>query len=168
MKLQDWINTVLDEDLVCERYRDDLRSVSSKSRLLDVALDVNGFPFIMEMGAKGFPLPYETIMSELKSYINGHYIVTKKGKSGGTYTTCAYCCYSESSEIDICTTATMFFGCDLDVYIKNNDFVRLYCDPNTHLRVHCPKSARCIVELWQGASVEVIGGNYEKVEIIQN
>ena len=167
MKLQEWINTVLNDNLVCERYADDLRAVTSKSKLLDVALDVNGFPFIMDMGAKGFPLPYETIMTELKSYINGRYIVTKTGKSGKSYTTSAYCCYSDSVAIDIVTTATMFFGCNLDVYVKENDFVRLYCDPNTSLRVHCPKNARCIVELWGNATVEVCG-NYSRVEIIDN
>lgn len=156
MKLQDWINGVLDDDLVCERYRDDLANAMSKPRILDVALDVNGFPFIMEMGEKGNPLPYETILTDLRSYINGRYIVTKKGKSGYSYTTSAYCCHSDVNGIDIVTTATMFFGCDLDVYIKENDFVRLYCDTNTVLRVHCPKSARCIVETWGNAQVEVV------------
>lgn len=156
MKLQDWINGVLDDGLVCERYRDDLANAMSKSKILDVALDVNGFPFIMEMGEKGNPLPYETILTDLKSYINGRYIVERKGKSGRSYTTSAYCCHSDANGIDIVTTATMFFGCDLDVYVKENDFVCLYCDTNTVLRVHCPKSARCIVEMWGNAQVEVV------------
>ena len=156
MKLQDWINGVLDDDLVCERYRDDLANAMSKSKILDVALDVNGFPFIMEMGEKGYPLPYETILTDLKSYINGRYIVTKKGESGRSYTTSVYCCHSDVDGIDIVTTATMFFGCDLDVYVKENDFVCLYCDTNTVLRVHCPKSARCIVETWGNAQVVVV------------
>lgn len=156
MKLQDWINGVLDDNLVCERYRDDLANAMSKSRILDVAMDVNGFPFIMEMGKRGNPLPYETILTDLRSYVNGKYIVTKKGKSGHSYTTSGYCCHSDANGIDIVTTATMFFGCDLDVYIKENDFVRLYCDTNTVLRVHCPKSARCIVETWGNAQVEVV------------
>ena len=95
-------------------------------------------------------------MTDLKSYINSRYIVTKKGESGRFYTTSAYCCHSDVNGIDIVTTATMFFGCDLDVYVKENDFVCLYCDTNTVLRVHCPKSARCIVEMWGNAQVEVV------------
>lgn len=158
MKLQDWIDSVLDQGLVCDRYSYDVRNAFSKANLLDVGLDANGFAFIMEMDKKGYPLPYETILLDLKSYINGRYIVRKAGKS---YTTSVYCCYSES--IVASTTLTLFFGCTMDVYIKENDFVALYCDGNTKLRIHCPKTSKCDVEAWGNA--EIVNINNTNIDI---
>ena len=149
MKLQEWINLVLDEGFVCERYKEALMQNLSKAKLLDIVLDPNGYAFIMDMGNKGYPLPYETIMTDLRSYINGKYIAKKKDKS---YTTSAYCCCSDSAYIT--TTLTLFFGCMMDVYIPQNTIASLYCDTNTHLRIHCPSSSSCVVEIWGYGDIE--------------
>lgn len=151
MKLQTWINNALQDGEVCDRYSSQLGNVMDKASLMQVVLDGNGFTFLMDMAAKGKALPYEVIATELRPFINGNYIVTHTTKEGVSYTTSAYCCYYDNEGISLTTRATMFFGCDTDVYINDYDAVIIYCDSNTTLRIHCPPTAKVVIEAWGNA-----------------
>lgn len=167
MKFKEWLNKVIVSGNLCDEYATQASQSKSKTSLMDIVLDANGVSYLCEMDSKGFALPYETILSEFKSYINGRYVFTKKNDKGNGYTSTVYCCYSDSDSILITTTLTTLLGCNTDVVIKDNDFVRIYADKNCQLRINCPVTSRCIVEYWEGANVEVVDNN-DKVELIEN
>lgn len=166
MKIQEWLNTLLEKGLVCEQYAQKIECASSKAQLINLLLDANGASFLCEMDAKGFPLPYETILRDFNRFVNGNYIASYQNSKGNGYTSSFYCCYIEKDKLEINTTQTLLFCCTLDVFIKENDFVKLFLDKRCDVRVHCPKSARCIVHYWKGAKIEVMD-NYHLVELIE-
>lgn len=163
MKTTKWINGLIERGLVCDKYKDKIAKALSKKQIMDVFLDANGIPFLCEISSGGDALPYEVILSEFKSYINGRYS-SCHGEIGHEYTSAVYCCYSDSNGLDIDTTQTLFLGCSLNVNVKPNDYVRIYLDKGSDIRIHCPESAKCIVENW-GGMASVIGA-VENVKII--
>lgn len=167
MKFNEWIQEIIGNGLLCGDYTTKVDDAKSKARLMDIVLDANGVSWLPEMDSKGMPLPYETILRDFKSYINGRYIghfYNKSGKLG--YTSTLYCCFDES-DIEINTTLTTILGCTCDVWIGKNDFVKIYADKNCKLMIHCHETSRCIVEYWDGAIIEVdeqLGGNVELIK----
>lgn len=167
MEFKDWISEVRGNGLLCASYSEKVDNAKSKKQLLDVVLDSNGVSFLCEMDSHGLALPYETILKSFSSYVNGRYVSEHKNDKGNGYNSCIFCCYSDSDTIEINTTLTTLLGCSTDIYIKDNDFCKIYADKNCNLRIHCPITSRCIVEYWKGAKVEVLG-NYDNVELIEN
>lgn len=167
MKVQDWLNGLIDKGLVCDEYTKKVVDASSKAQLINVLLDANGISFLCEMDAKGYPLPYETILKEFPRFANGNYVAVYKNAKGNGYDSCFYCCYTDSTLVEVNTTQTLLLGCTLDVRIKENDFVRLYVDKNCSVKVHCPKSSKCILTYWRGAKVEVEDVSLCNVELIE-
>ena len=169
MRYSEWIKSVIESGNLCGAYQDKTMNAKSKLDLVRICLDANGASYLCEMQAKGIPLPYETICKEFKSYINGRYVAEFKNEKGNGYTSCIYCCFSDSTDINIETTITTVLGCKSDIWVRENDFVRIYADSNCDLAIHCPKTSRCIVEYWDGAKIinidERFGG---KVELIKH
>lgn len=168
MRFQDWISEIIKSGLLCSEYANKVDDAKGKSRLMDLCLDSNGVSFLCEMGAKGMPFPYESILREFKSYINGRYIgryYNKGGKLG--YTSSIYCCFSDSDRIDVQTTLCTILGCKSEVYISENDFVKLYVDSNCELAIHCPITSRCIVECWGNAKIcDCLDGG--RIDVVRN
>lgn len=164
---KEWLALLKENGLLCDVYCDKVDNAKSKLELVRCCLDANGANFLQEMQSAGFPLPYEVICSVFHSYINGRYIAEFKNERGSGYTSCVYCCYSESDSIEINTTLTTLLGCSANVYIKDNDFCKIYADKNCNLRIHCPITSRCIVEYWKGANIVVLE-NCNNVELIEN
>lgn len=168
MDFKSWLNKVIETGNLCNEYKDKALDAKSKASLMQLCLDSNGASYLCEMDAKGLPLSYETITTSFRSYINGRYIAEYKNDKGNGYSSCIYCCFSDSSDINIETTITTILGCEADVWVRKNDFVRVYADKNCKLMIHCHETSRCIVEYWDGAIVEVdehLGG---KVELIKH
>ena len=163
MDFKTWINKVIESGNLCGEYKDKVDDAKSKKQILDIVLDANGSSFLQEMQAKGMPLPYETINNEFRSYINGRYKAEFKNDKGNGYSSSLYCCYAED-ELLIDTTLTTMLGCNTDVYIRNNDFVKIYADKNCELHISCPESSRCIVEYWDGARIFVHRGVVEMIK----
>lgn len=163
MDFKTWINTVIKTGNLCEDYKVKVDDANSKKQLLDIVLDANGVSYLCEMETKGYPLPYETIHRQFGSYINGRYKAEYKNEKGNGYTSSIYCCYAEE-EMLVDTTLTTMLGCNTDVYIRENDFVRIYADKNCELHISCPPSSRCIVDYWDGAHVVVHKGNVELIK----
>lgn len=163
MDFNTWINTVIKTGNLCEDYKVKVDDAKSKLQLMQVVLDANGSSFLQEMQAKGMPLSYETINKDFRSYINGRYKAEFKNEKGNGYTSSIYCCYAED-ELLIDTTLTTMLGCNTDVYIRPNDFVKIYADKNCELHISCPVSSRCIVDYWDGAHVVVHKGNVELIK----
>lgn len=165
MKVQDWLKALIKKGLVCKEYSLKIVQATSKAKMVDVLLDANGITFLCEMCSKGYVLPYETIIKEFKGFLNGNYVAVYKGEGGVCYDSCFYCCYSEGKSINIKTTQTLFLGCNLDVYIKENDFVKLVVDRNSKIKVHCPKTSRCTIDCWKGSEIKVAEPKYNNVDI---
>ena len=155
MSFKEWINNIIKEGHLCESYEQKVKSSSTKLSLMRLCLDANGASYLCEMDSLGYQLPYETILKEFGNYINGRYIAAFHNENGNGYTSTLYCCYTDDSKINIETTLTTILGCKSDLYIKENDFVKIYADRNCELTIHCPKSARCIINYWNGAKIVV-------------
>lgn len=166
MKFSEWITKVIESGLLCEAYTDKVEEAKSKKRLMNIVLDSNGQSYLCEMQAKGMALPYETIVTEFKSYINGRYKAEFSKGYKVFYTSCLYCCYDDSVDVD--TTATVLLGCKCDVNIKDWDFVKLYVDTNCDITINCPENARCLVESWGNAKISVNSRKSENVTINKN
>lgn len=166
MKFSEWITKVIESGLLCEAYTDKVEEAKTKKRLMDIVLDSNGQSYLCEMQAKGMALPYETITTEFKSYINGKYKAEFSKGDRVFYTSCLYCCYDDSVDVD--TTATVLLGCKCDVNIKDWDFVKLYVDTNCDITINCPENARCLVESWGNAKISVNSRKSENVTINKN
>lgn len=165
MRFKEWITKIISRGFLCKAYTDKVEQAISKKRLMDVVLDANGVSYLPEMQAKGMALPYETITSEFKAYINGNYKAEFSKGDRVFYTSCLYCCYSEPIHID--TTVTTLLGCNSEITIDDYDFVKLYLDSNCVVKINCPKNARCLVEYWGNAKIELVGDN-KSVEMIKN
>lgn len=166
MKFSEWITKVIESGLLCEAYTDKVEEAKTKKRLMDIVLDSNGQSYLCEMQAKRMALPYETITTEFKSYINGRYKAEFSKGDKVFYTSCLYCCYDDSVDVD--TTATVLLGCKCDVNIKDWDFVKLYVDTNCDITINCPENARCLVESWGNAKISVNSRKSENVTINKN
>lgn len=167
MKFKEWLKSVIDSGNLCSGYKDKAMESKSKSALMDIVLDANGVSYLCEMDSRGYALPYETILNEFKSYINGRYVYTRKNDKGNGYSSSIYCCYCDSDSININTTLTTLLGCKSSIVVGGCDFVRLYADKNCELKVYCPITSRCIIEYWDGAIVDVCT-NYDNVELIKH
>lgn len=166
MRFSEWINKIIESGLLCEAYTDKVEEAKSKKRLMNIVLDSNGQGWLPEMQAKGMALPYETIVTEFKSYINGRYKAEFSKGDRIFYTSCLYCCYDESVDVD--TTATVLLGCKCVVNIKDWDFVKLYVDTNCDITINCPKNARCLVESWGNAKISVNSPKSDNITINRN
>lgn len=163
MDFNTWINKVIESGNLCVEYKAKVDDAKSKLQLMHLCLDSNGSTYLCEMQEKGYPLPYEVINKEFRSYINGRYNAEFKNDKGNGYTSSIYCCYAED-ELLIDTTLTTMLGCNTDVYIRPNDFVKIYADKNCELHISCPDSSRCIVEYWNGAQIFVHRGVVEMIK----
>lgn len=158
-----WLALLKENGLLCDEYCDKVDNAKSKLELVRCVLDANGSSFLQEMQAVGFQLPYDVICNIFRSYINGRYKAEFKNEKGNGYTSSIYCCYAED-ELLIDTTLTTMLGCNTDVYIRPNDFVKIYADKNCELHISCPDSSRCIVEYWNGARIFVHRGVVEMIK----
>ena len=163
MDFNTWINKVIESGNLCGEYKDKVDDAKSKLQLMRIVLDANGVSYLCEMQAKGMPLSYETINKDFRSYINGRYKAEFKNEKGNGYTSSIYCCYAED-EVLIDTTLTIMLGCNTDVYVRENDFVKIYADKNCELHISCPPSSKCIVEYWDGAKIVVQRGVVELIK----
>ena len=166
MDFRTWLQKVISTGNLCDFYKEKALDATSKLSLMRLCLDANGCSYLCEMQAKGYPLSYETIKREFGAYINGRYIAEYKNDKGNGYTSAIYC---NVDDIEVNTTLTTLMGCNCDVWVGQNDFVRLYADSNTSIVLHCPPSSRCIIECWGDAKVEFVDVVDEsKIEIIRH
>lgn len=157
MTFKEWLSFVLDKGLICERYLPMVGAARSRKQFMDVVLDANGMAFLCDMRLQGYELPYETIESEFRAYLNGRYIHSKASASGN-YTATMYCGVYVPSEITINTTLTGLFGCHCIVNVPNNVSCQIYVDSNSDIELHIPPTSKCYMEVWRGGSCVHTGG----------
>lgn len=152
MKFEYWIKKVISSGNLCNGYEDKVKRAASRKQLMDLCLDANGINYLCEMQAAGYPLPYETICNEFVHYINGKYVAEYYNDNKHGYTSCLYCCYD--GELEVNTTLICLLGCNItNMKIKENAFVKIYCDPNCIVDIDIPNSSRAIIETWGNAQV---------------
>ena len=152
MTFKEWLNIVLDKELICERYLPAVGAARSRKQYMDVVLDINGMAFLCDMREKGYGLPYNVICEEFKAYLNGRYIHTKT-KPSGSYTASMYCRIEEPSEITINTTLTGIFGCSCNVHVPANMSCQLIVDGSSVVNITVGDGGKCYVDLWSGGEV---------------
>lgn len=166
MTVKDWFDELNSKGLLCSDYYGRLTSALSKKQLADLALDANGISFFCRMAQKGYPLPYETMLSGYSRYINGNYVYeSKPNHRGYTYKTEMYVCYNEEKPIDVRTTSIAILGSKAVLNLKEYSIVNIHVDENSEIVVNCPLSARCRVYLYGDAKVNILN-NSEKVKLI--
>ena len=165
MDFNSWLHKVIETGNLCNEYKDKALDASSKLQLMRLAMDSNGCSYLCEMQSKGIELSYDAICDKFRSYINARYVAEYKNDKGNGYTSAIYCRFSDDNRIDIQTTLTTILGCKCDVWVGENDFVRIYADKNCELAIHCPITSRCIVEYWGNAKIVdcLVGGKVELV-----
>lgn len=155
MTFEEWINKVIQSGNLCSGYTGKVSSANSKLQLVRIVLDANGVSYLPEMDAKGFPLPYDTILKEFKNYINGNYTAMFSNDKGHGYSSSLYCCYAGGNEINVDSTLSVYLGCsNVTLKIRENDFVYLYIDKNCDLSIECPESSKCLIDYWEGANID--------------
>ena len=164
--ITDWIEILNKNGLLCGNYNDKTLSAHSKKQLMDIVLDANGSSYLQEMSAKGYGLPYEFICNSFASYINGRYVAEYKNEKGNGYTSMLYCCFS-GEKINVDTTLCSVLGYTGRIVVTKNNFAKIYLDKNCNVQIQLQDGARCIVEYWQGAKVEVLN-MHDKVQLIEN
>lgn len=157
MTFKEWLNIVLDKGLICERYLPAVDAARSRKQFMDVVLDVNGMAFLCDMRLQGYGLPYETIESEFRAYLNGRYIHAKPSASG-SYTSSMYCGVDMPAEITVNTTLTGLFNCNCIVNVSDNTICQIYVDSNSNIELHVPSTSKCYIEVWRGGSCIYTGG----------
>lgn len=154
----DWLNELEERELLCEDYSSRIAKAKSKKQLVDLGLDANGISYLCEMQQKGCALPYETILSEFKNFINGNYIFESEPSNDGvTYTCELYCCYHSDDHVDVRTTAVTFLGCVVRLILTPNSVSKIYLDTNSSVEIVCPPSAKSKVYLYGDAKARVVG-----------
>ena len=164
MDFKNWLQSVIKSGNLCDVYKDKALDAKSKVALMKLCLDANGCSYLCEMQAKGYPLSYETIEKEFKAYINGRYIGEYKNDKGNGYTSAIYC---NVDDVEVNTTLSVLMGCNCDVWVGNNAFVKIYADSNTKIALHRPVTSRCFIECWGDAKVDYVDVD-GKVEIIRH
>lgn len=163
MKFKEWIENIIDSGYICGEYADKAIAASSKKKIMDIVLDVNGSSFLQEMKAKGAALPYETIEREFSAFINGRYVAEFRNEKGNGYTSKMYCQHQEPILVD--TTLCSILGCKCDVVIKKNNFAQLYVDSESEIRIILEEGAQVLVDIWKGAQVSTNDEKRTKVTI---
>lgn len=152
MTFKEWLNIVLDKELICERYLPAVGAARSRKQFMDVVLDVNGIAFLCDMREKGCGLPYDIICDEFKAYLNGRYIHTKT-RGTSSYTTSMYCRVEDPSEITVNTTLTGILGCSCMIHVPDNKICQIFVDGTSHVDITVGDGGRCYVDLWDGGTV---------------
>lgn len=165
-KIEDWFALLNEKGLLCENYNSKAMSAHSKKQLMDIVLDANGCSYLQEMSSKGYGLPYEFICSSFASYINGRYIAEYKNEKGNGYTSKMYCCFDDDT-ILVDTTLCSVLGYTGRIVVAKNNFAKIYLDKNCDVQIELKDGARCIVEYWKGAKVEVLN-MHDKAQLIEN
>lgn len=166
MKTNEWLQDIMNKGLLCGNYTDKVNEAKSKKQLMQIVLDANGINFLMEMQAKGYPLPYEVICTEFSSYLNGRYIAEYKNEKGNGYSSCMYCCF-DGDTINVDTTICTVLGYTGTINVVKNNYAYIVLDKNCDVKISLEDGAKAKVEYWKGAKVEVLG-NYERVNLIEN
>ena len=148
---KEWIELLVHEGLLCDAYQEKLKHAHSKASIMDVCLDANGISFLCEMEEKGYGIPHEILKRDFWRYFNGKYISQRMKNGHPTYSGSIYC--DDDSDSTLCATCTSFLGCVKNVFVKENDFVRICADKNSILTVYCPKSSRCLIECYGSATI---------------
>ena len=164
MTFREWINNLMSVGLLCGDYTDRVNSAFSKKQIADIGLDANGISYVCRMAQKGYPLPYETLLKEFKSFINGKYVYESKPNDRGyTYKTEMYVCYD--GFIDVRTTALALLGSKARLNLREFAVTDVHVDENCDIEIECPLSSRCRVYLYGDAKVNILN-NSEKVKLI--
>jgi hypothetical protein len=164
--ITDWFALLNEKGLLCENYNSKAMSAHSKKQLMDIVLDANGSSYLQEISAKGYGLPYEFICSSFVSYINGRYVAEYKNEKGNGYNSMLFCCFS-GEKINVNTTLCSVLGYTGRIVVTKNNFAKIYLDKNCDVQIELQDGARCIVEYWKGAKVEVLN-MHDKVQLIEN
>lgn len=150
MDIHEWFEKIIDSGNLCEEYTSKYQDATSKKQLVDLALGGRGITYLCEMKDKGYGAPYDMLVRQFGSYINGRYVFTSDGKH--PYTSVIYVSYE--GDIEMRTTALTLLGCDVTVNIHDYTCVHLFVDGGSKVKINCAPTSKCYVDYWDGATFE--------------
>lgn len=150
MDIREWFDNIIDSGNLCEEYTTKYHESSSKKQLVDLALGGRGITYLCEMKDKGYGAPYEMLTRQFAPYINGKYVFTSEGEH--PYTSVIYVSYN--GEIEVRTTALTLLGCEATIHIHDYTCVHLFVDGGSKIKIICPRTSKCYVDYWNGATFE--------------
>lgn len=141
-----WLKEVADANELCDWGREQALSAKSRKALADMALHAKAAGYLCRMERLGHKLPYDTILRDIPSYINGRYTATFQASNGTEYTSQMYCDY----EGEIITDATILtlLGFKGVVQIDDNSVVTIYSDAECDYKIIAPHSSMVACEYW--------------------
>lgn len=152
MTTNEWLRQIRKAGLLCDEYTDKVDMAMNKTQLIDLAFDANGISYIPEMQSKGHPIPYETIIKEFGSYINGRYVRDKSG-----YTSALYCLYEKNVILE--ETLTCFLGCKgISITVPDRYICEIFLDAECDVNLYLGSGASVRVNTWKGAKVNIKRG----------
>lgn len=152
MTTNDWLKQIQEAGLLCDEYTDKVELAMNKTQLIDLAFDANGISYIPEMQAKGYPIPYDTIIKEFGSYINGRYVRDKNG-----YTSALYCKYAKPVILE--ETLTCFLGCKgINITVPDYYICEIFLDAECDVKLYLGTDSFVRVNMWKGAKLNLKRG----------
>ena len=150
---------MLEANLICEKYKDDVSNAKSKKELFDIACCIDGAEFLAEKAQKGNGLPVETMEAEFKNFINGKYKAVYKDENGKQlYTSCMY--IGNENPIVVDTTVTVLFGCKCVVEVPVDRHAILVLGYRSDILINNNAESRLV------RGVHIFGGGDYKYKFI--
>ena len=162
MKTREFIQHLLDADLICSLYKDRVAEAHSKSAIAEMVADANGGEFVCSMIAHGNELDYE----DAEEYFKHHFNDRRIFEYAEGYTSQVYCNWSED-RILVKTAQVTLLGCtDVDVFVPSHSCAVINIDPNTTARISAAGGSRVACVYW-GEPPVVEGAGARHVKLIK-
>lgn len=150
-----WLKNTIVHDGICDEYKERVDEAMNKKDLIDIVFDANGISWLPKQRMLGNPLPYRVIMSEFPSFMNGRYIAQYKNANGLGYTSSMFIGSQpfgyKGDVIEVPSTLCCVMDFKGTIRVNWSDYVKLYLDQNTDVKLEVPNSSVCIVYLFGDA-----------------
>lgn len=164
MTVNEWVEAIQRQGVVCNDYMRKLNSVTNKAELFRVLCDVNGGTWLFELHAKGVQIPIESFVKEFKNYINGNKVVDYPNG----YTSEFYCRFFGGLVVK--ETIEYFLECkDIEISIPYNHYPTIVLSKDSNItHLYLREGARANIELYGNAHLYLIEGDKSKVRITKH
>ncbi len=169
MKLKDIIALAIREGDVCDGYKERLNEASTLKEVMDIAMDVNGMEWLCFQSQYSYFDFRDALLHLAPSFINGKHTASYMNDKGNGYTTSLYVGDKDvkRTDVEVDSTIACFLRMSADVYIRKNNFVRIYADKDTSITLHLDKNAKCEVNV-SGNGIVLIDDKSESSNVLIN
>lgn len=145
MDVKSFTEYLLQDNLICDQYRDRVSASHSKAELFEMLSDTNGCEFICSKISPEHPVDYEKVAKYFINHINGKRTITHRTPDG-EYTSKIFCNHNGAIVGD--TTLLALLGCNSRVEVKEGHILQIFCDCGTVCEIICPRGSRAVCAYW--------------------